>query len=793
MGERFRIAIVGSGPGGLSAAAHAAKLGISHILLERTDHIADTLFRFQRGKLVMATPDILPLRSELSFSIGAREAVLESWHATAQACGANIRYNAEVTAITGAKGAFQLTLADGSSVDAETVVLAIGLQGNINKLEVPGAELEHVQYQLDDPEEFAGETIVVVGAGDAAIENAVALAKQNRVVIVNRAGEFARIKQGNLDLILAAIERGQIECFYNASPVAVGPGSISLKTGAEVAEVACDRIIARIGASPPRGFVERCGVVFPSADRTALPEVSAEYESNVPGLYIIGALGGYPLIKQALNQGYEVVEFINGNRVEPADEPLLRQKFARLGDVKIDTVIERIRHTVPIFAELNPLLLRELLLDSNVHVMQPGETVFRRNDYTNSFFTIVDGTVDILIDAERKITLGPGEYFGEMGLLSGRRRTATVVVSSACLLIETQRRTMLKLRASVDSVRTTMDRTAAMRQIGSNLAPGLRPEKLAALAAASTIRHYSAGEAVFRQGDPGDSLHIIRSGSVTVSQRIGGRDVVLTYVPAGHYIGEMALLADMPRAATVRAAVRTETIRIEGDAFKALLADEPDLRAELERKFSDRIVHNERMANAPEAGSLIEFMVSQGLGEATDVLLIDESLCVRCDNCEKACAETHGGVSRLDREAGPSFAELHIPTSCRHCEHPHCMSDCPPDAIRRNPNGEVYITDSCIGCGNCERNCPYGVIHMAGPPEPPSSLFGWLLFGRGKAPGEAAAKSHAKDVRKTAVKCDMCKDLPAGPACVRACPTGAALRASPEQFMSLAALTQNRK
>jgi Fe-S-cluster-containing hydrogenase component 2 len=186
-------------------------------------------------------------------------------------------------------------------------------------------------------------------------------------------------------------------------------------------------------------------------------------------------------------------------------------------------------------------------------------------------------------------------------------------------------------------------------------------------------------------------------------------------------------------------------------------------------------------------GGIIESLIRQGLGEATDVLLIDESLCVRCDNCEKACAETHHGVSRLNREAGPTYTTLHVPTSCRHCEHPHCMKDCPADAIHRAPNGEVFIDDKCIGCGNCERNCPYGVIQMAAVPAEKPSLLNWIFFGRGNGPGEdksptALAKRTGS---KHAVKCDMCKGIDGGPACVRACPTGAAIRVNPEQFISV--------
>ena len=230
---------------------------------------------------------------------------------------------------------------------------------------------------------------------------------------------------------------------------------------------------------------------------------------------------------------------------------------------------------------------------------------------------------------------------------------------------------------------------------------------------------------------------------------IGGRNVVTSYLAAGNYVGEMGLLGRTRRNATVRAAVPTETVSLDGAALDVLLTRNPALRGAIEAIVAKRAAANARAEGSSDAGDLISFLMQQGLGEATDVLLIDEALCIGCDNCEKACAETHGGTSRLDRSAGPTFAQVHVPTSCRHCEDPHCMKDCPPDAIRRAPNGEVFIRDNCIGCGNCERNCPYGVIHMAAQPPEKPGLLAWLLLGLGPGPGEVEVPAGQNALRAT--------------------------------------------
>ena len=805
--ERFDIAIIGAGPAGLSAAAHAAELAVSHVLLESESHAADTIYKYQKGKHVMAEPAILPLRSPMSFAAGTRENILGKWDQELTKHNVNIRHHAQVISITGAMGDFTITLADQKTLGAAHIILAIGLQGNLRKLGAPGEDLPMVQYQLDDPAEFEDETILVVGAGDAAIENALALAAQNRVIMINRNDEFTRCKDGNLAAVLAAIKDGKIDCRFgtkaerveltklaaldaSASRIfnATLPATFIAKTPSGVQNIGCHRVIARLGATPPRKLVESFGIKFPSDDPGAVPALSAHYESNVPGIYIIGALGGYPLIKQAMNQGYEAVEYILGNEVEPADEPILRAKFK---DVKITTIaaaVAHIAHNVPLLSGLTALQLREFLLDSEITRPAEGEVVFARNDYSNSFYAIVEGGVVVETPTTEgnmlAFQLGVGEFFGEMGLISGRRRTATIKAQKRTLLIETPRRSMLKLLASVESVRRTLDTVMMKRAVRQYLSPTMREEEVDYLVGTAVIKSYNASEALFNEGDQADGLYLIRRGSVTVSRMISGSDVVLSYVAAGNYVGEMALLSDKPRSATIRAAVPTEAIMLESKRFIEVMASHSTVRGRIDSKLLDRMRINQAMESSTESGNIISFLIKQGLGEATDVLLIDESLCIRCDNCEKACAETHDGTSRLNREAGPTFAQIHVPTSCRHCEHPHCMKDCPPDAIHRSPNGEVYIQDTCIGCGNCEKNCPYGVIQLApiAPQKNKPTLVSWLLFGLGDEPGRSE-KIDDKSLAKKAVKCDMCKGQKGGAACVRACPTGAALRVSPEKFL----------
>lgn len=792
MSENFKIAIIGAGPGGVSAAARAAELGVSHVLIEAAPHVANTIHRYPKGKLVMAEPMQLPLRSTLSFGAGIRESILDTWRQELSRHRVNLRVGAAVSAISGQCGDFQITLLSGELLAAEFVVLAIGLQGNIRKLGVPGEDLPGVQYQLDDPGEYHNETIVVVGGGDAGVENALALAKQNRVILINRQEEFSNCKEANFNLLMAAVTAGAVETRVNTRAKRVAThleGNFPLvfvaQTPQGLEQIECHRIIARLGASPPRKLVESFGVCFPNSDPASVPQLSEQYESNVRGLYIVGALAGYPLIKQAMNQGYEVVEYILGNPVEPADEALLREKLDKVPGIRsASDGIALIKRNQPLLASLTTLQLREFMLDSTVLAPRNGEVIFRQNDYSNSFFLILEGDVSIQVEGADGATaifaMHKGDFFGEVGLLSGRRRSATVIAGENCVLVETPRRSMLKLLQSASGVRRRLDEVALKRIVRSGLDTSLSESELEYLVQDAKFKQYAVGDIIFNEGDIADGLYVIQRGSVTVSRLMAGKEVVLAYVSAGNYVGEMALVSDKPRSATVRAAAPTEVILLESERFKAVMEQNSSIRGKVDTRYLEH-VRSDEAATSTETSGLFKFLMDQGVGEATDVLLIDYSRCIRCNNCEAACADVHDGISRLNREAGPTYEQIHVPASCRHCEHPHCMKDCPPDAIHRSVNGEVFIGDSCIGCGNCQSICPYGVIQMsASKKHKPPSIW-QIIFGTRKHLDDQ--DEGAGQQPKKAVKCDMCKNIIAGAACVRACPTGAALRVSPESLV----------
>ena len=194
---------------------------------------------------------------------------------------------------------------------------------------------------------------------------------------------------------------------------------------------------------------------------------------------------------------------------------------------------------------------------------------------------------------------------------------------------------------------------------------------------------------------------------------------------------------------------------IPGADFRGVLEREPGLLSNiLESKLSEARRVEER-GKSTKHTQFLDFAVESGLVYGEDVLLIDRDICVGCDDCYRACADIHGGYSRLIRE-GEVFENYQIVTSCRACADPVCMLGCPTGAIHRGMRGEIKIENNCIGCSNCVNQCPFDNIVLS------------KREGKGETENVAA-------------KCDQCADRPVA-ACEYNCSYGAIKRVSPRDF-----------
>ncbi|MFP5245836.1 MAG: cyclic nucleotide-binding domain-containing protein, partial [Thermoanaerobaculia bacterium] len=579
--------------------------------------------------------------------------------------------------------------------------------------------------------------------------------------------------------VLSRQASGRMTVYFNTTVREVFDGYADLNVRGENTRVLAELLFLKLGADPPRKFFESVGIRYSGDAKDARPILSPVYESSVPGLFLIGAASGRDLIKLGMNQGWEVVEHLMGREVEPADEAVLQERLP-FWEGSVRERIAAIRSRVPLLAAADEQQLRETFLATRVREYRDGEPIIRQNDYTNDFLVVAAGRVALTRRPEQSASeakiaeLTAGNFFGEMSLISGRRRTATATAVGPTRLIEIPRKAILKLLASAPKAKALVDQAFLLRAFGGYLFPGVPEALLGELVDRAVVESFGKDAVVFKQGDKADAFYLIRNGMVKISKKSGDKEVVLSYLVAGNFFGEAALFSDAARTATVTTIFPSDLIKLSKRAFDNFLDAHPDLREAPLRKLEERRIAGLVAEATPGSGNILGDLIREEVVMGTQTLLIDEHRCIRCGNCIAACEGVHDdGQARLSL-TGIKLYNLLAPNSCWQCENPLCMLDCPPDAIARDPRGEVYIKSNCIGCGNCERNCPYGNIFMVHK-EPKKTLFSWVasLFKKASTP----------EVEQTvAVKCDLCRDISGGPACVRGCPTGAAIRLTPEQY-----------
>jgi CRP/FNR family cyclic AMP-dependent transcriptional regulator len=126
--------------------------------------------------------------------------------------------------------------------------------------------------------------------------------------------------------------------------------------------------------------------------------------------------------------------------------------------------------------------------------------------------------------------------------------------------------------------------------------------KLKLLAFTSERMTFNAGQELFHQGDQGDAMYVILGGVADVLIDTPGGQITVAELKKNGFVGEIAILCDVPRTATIKARESLATLKISKDMFYRLIAEFPTMAIEIMRELAHRLEDtNEKLRNATKA------------------------------------------------------------------------------------------------------------------------------------------------------------------------------------------------
>src|ERR1044072_4605884 len=463
---------------------------------------------------------------------------------------------------------------------------------------------------------------------------------------------------------------------------------------------------------------------------------------------------------------------------------------------------------------------------------ESGEAIMRQGEWGgNSFYLSVNGALDVYIaragGEQRKISrLQPGACCGEMSLLAGVERNATILVPQheTAVVLEVMR-PALRLLRKLPKFGEVLDDTYRKHGLGRVLADLTDDSHAVSEAIVRRLREigkfmvYGKHHVLCQEGQPLENIILIKSGWVrrvrgvpldpaSTGVAVGmGQTIGVDFLGAGNCLGLEGFAENETWKYSASAMARTEVLEIP---LASLLSD-PKLREQIVATFETFSTADDNPPSIEAVTDLramasAEAEITTGIIDGANLLVMDMDLCVRCGNCSLACHKVHGqsrllrrGISITRPVSIGSERMQHVlsPQVCMHCKDPECLTGCPTGSIFRDPRGYVEIdTGTCIGCFDCATQCPYDAITMVpkeGEPAGTFDLMGTLrrTFSLSTPPTPALSLTPADDV--VAIKCNLCEHTPLNPeqgsrrqaySCEENCPTGALLRVDPVTYFS---------
>jgi CRP-like cAMP-binding protein len=217
-----------------------------------------------------------------------------------------------------------------------------------------------------------------------------------------------------------------------------------------------------------------------------------------------------------------------------------------------------------------------------------GELLFRQGDVATAMYVVVEGEVTARVETVIPggpldlATLGPGEFFGEIGLLGEQPRQASIVAKTDVTLLAFGRDEMTRLIENDEAFRHAIlrflrERLTETLMLTSPLFQPFGPDDRATLQRLFRFVEVAEGTAMLEAGKKADGLYVLVAGEAVVRKAKGEEDILLGVLGPGDVFGEMSLLQQKPAMASVLARTRCYALRLPDRYFMEVLMTHPVL------------------------------------------------------------------------------------------------------------------------------------------------------------------------------------------------------------------------
>jgi thioredoxin reductase (NADPH) len=288
------ITIIGAGPIGLACGIALKQRNLPFRIIDK-GCLVNSVFHYPTNMTFFSTSDRLEIGGVPFISHGTkptRREALEYYRRVAESYELPLQLYEEVRDVHGENGNFTV-LTDKGIYESSKIIISSGFYGLPHRMDIPGEELPKVKHYYDEPHPYAFMKVLVVGAGNSAVDVALESFRcGSEVTMVVREPHIKEsVKYWVRPDIENRIREGSIRAFFNSEVVEIREKEVVIRTSEGLRTLENDYVMAMTGYEPDLAFLDRIGISFEGEERVPAYDEST-HESNVPGVYLAGVVCG---------------------------------------------------------------------------------------------------------------------------------------------------------------------------------------------------------------------------------------------------------------------------------------------------------------------------------------------------------------------------------------------------------------------------------------------------------------------------------------------------------------------